>query len=829
MFDINALSTRSRSPFLYQDRSLLRRGKYCLLLSALCLLTACSSGTSATSSPTQTPHTIATPTFTPASDTSFASTLSVSIADATSGATIYYTTDGSTPSTSSQLYSAPFTISATTKVNAIAAANGDTTSAIGTASYTYAPVMTAATPTFTPASGASFASTLSVSIADATPGATIYYTTDGSTPLTSSQVYSAPFTISATTKVNAIAAANGDTTSAIGTASYTYAPVAAASVISDNFDESALNIGLWTVENPLGDGTVTMNGSGATLNVPGGANHDLWVTGNNSVRIMQSVANGDFSVDVRFQSAVAIGNQDEGILVEQDSTNFLRFDVVYAGSQGPTLFAAGLNGANERTFINTPITLPQGPLVLRLARSGNVWTGSWSTDGQTLTPAPSFTFDLNVAEVGPFAGTWNPTSNNVPAFTATVDYFFNTANPIANNNGPLPYNYATVDPSPAGTLVEKTLADIEGTGHLDPVAGFENSSESGNNSNGGIFWYKYPASGNVNDPWIKNTIASQGNAYEDMVAHDVNGDGAVDIIASFDATLSGTHNIVWFENPRGNGGNPATSPWVMHVIGPGYGENNLQLADIDGDGLMDVITPSSVFFQNSPTSWTQLQYSNSYLGDSLLDIGSGKGAINLVGTQPASPFNIVWWENPRETGGNSRTGAWIMHTIGPGYPCGANDCPGGTAVSAYESTDVNGDGLKDVISAQSEGPVAGIAPPPGGVIWWQAPTDRRNGTWVKHTIDANVVYVHKMAIGDMDKNGTQDIVVAEQDQSPLQRLIVYYNDGEGNLTPQVISNAKGHNLCIGNVNGNAGELDILNSGHGFYNGSHPLQIFFTPY
>src|SRR5450755_488879 len=135
----------------------------------------------------------------------------------------------------------------------------------------------------------------------------------------------------------------------------------------------------------------------------------------------------------------------------------------------------------------------------------------------------------------------------------------------------------------------------------------------------------------------------------------------------------------------------------------------------------------------------------------------------------------------------------------------------------------------DVISAQSEGPGGGITPPPGGVIWWEAPSDRRGGTWIKHTIDANVLDVHKIGIGDMDKNGTLDIVVAEQDQSPLNRVIVYYNDGKGNLTPQVISNAKGHNLALGSVKGNAGELDILNSGHGYFNDSHPLQIFFNPY
>jgi hypothetical protein len=131
IFDISVFSTRSLSRFLYQNRSLLCRGKRCLLLSALCLLTACGGGTHETSpqpQPPQTvpPTTVATPTLTPASGTNFASTLSVSIADATSGAIIYYTTDGSTPSTSSQVYSAPFTIRATTRVNAIASEAGDT-------------------------------------------------------------------------------------------------------------------------------------------------------------------------------------------------------------------------------------------------------------------------------------------------------------------------------------------------------------------------------------------------------------------------------------------------------------------------------------------------------------------------------------------------------------------------------------------------------------------------------------------------------------------------------------------------------------------------------
>jgi hypothetical protein len=774
------------------------------------------------------PSPAATPTFTPTSGTSFSSTLSVSIADATPGATIYFTTNGSTPTTSSSVYSGPITISATTTVNAIATASGFSQSAAGSATYTLASASSpAATPTFNPASGTSFSSTLSVSIADATPGAKIYYTTNGSTPTTTSSVYSSPIAVTSTTTIQAIATASGFAQSAVASASYTDLGNATGGIVSDNFDEPALNTALWTTENPLGDGIVTMNGTAATLNVPQGTTHDLYTNGDDALRIMQPVANANFSVDVRFQSAPEIGNQDEGILVEQDSGDFLRFDVLYNGTTGPELFAAGITGTTGTPFISTQISLPKAPLVLRLARNGNVWTGSWSTDGTTFNAAPNFTFDLNVAKIGPYAGTYAPTAVNSPSFTAIVDYFFATSSPIANQDGPLPYGYATVDANPPGTTVEKTLADIQGTGQLEPVIGLEQYDVDGSNSNGGIYWYSYPTSGGVQGTWTIHTIINDGNAYEDMTALDVNGDGAVDIIASYNNT-SGNYQIVWFENPLGSGGDP-TQLWVQHVIGPGLGENNLKIADIDGDGKLDIVTPSSVFFQNSPDSWTQVQYSSSFRGIALLDIGSGHGAINLSGTGP-SPFNAVWYENPRETGGNARTGTWIMHTIGPTpYPCGTNNCQDGGYLATLGTMDVNGDGLMDIVSGQSEGPL-GVAPPPGGLIWWQAPADRRNGIWIKHTIDANVVDTHEIAIADMNKDGNLDIVVSEQDQSPLRRVMVYYDDGKGNLTPEVLSNAEGHNIVVGNVTNNpAGELDILNCGHGYYLDAHPLQIFLNPY
>ncbi len=170
----------------------------------------------------------ATPTFSPVAGT-YTTTQSVTLSDTTSGAVIYYTTNGTTPTTSSTKYTAPITVSANTTINAIALATGFSQSAVGTAAYTITPP--AATPTFSPAAG-TYATTQSVTLSDATTGATIFYTTDGSTPTTASTKYTAPISVSATTTINAIATATGFTQSAVGTASYTITPPAATPTFS---------------------------------------------------------------------------------------------------------------------------------------------------------------------------------------------------------------------------------------------------------------------------------------------------------------------------------------------------------------------------------------------------------------------------------------------------------------------------------------------------------------------------------------------------------------------------------------------------------------------
>ena len=206
-----------------------------------CLLAGCSGGSSSTPAPTPAPVTTAAPTpaISPAGG-SFTSAQTVTLTDSLSTATIYYTTDATTPTTSSTKYTAPFSVSSTSTVTAIAAASGYNNSAAAVASFTIT-APSAATPTLSPAPG-TYASAQTVTLADATSGATIYYTTDGSTPTTSSSKYTTPLSIGVGTTVQAIAVASNYTNSATASGAYviTGTPVQVSVVLSTHDQKSLL-------------------------------------------------------------------------------------------------------------------------------------------------------------------------------------------------------------------------------------------------------------------------------------------------------------------------------------------------------------------------------------------------------------------------------------------------------------------------------------------------------------------------------------------------------------------------------------------------------------
>ena len=165
------------------------------------------------------------PSFTPGAG-SYSSAQNVTMGCGTSGATIRYTTNGTTPSeTVGTVYSSPVNIAASCTLQAIAYESGMSDSSITNGVYTIS-VNQCATPTFNPAAG-SYGSAQNVTIGTTTSGATIRYTTSGTTPTeTVGTVYSSAVNIAASCTLEAIAYESGYTDSTVASGTYTISPAA---------------------------------------------------------------------------------------------------------------------------------------------------------------------------------------------------------------------------------------------------------------------------------------------------------------------------------------------------------------------------------------------------------------------------------------------------------------------------------------------------------------------------------------------------------------------------------------------------------------------------
>lgn len=129
---------------------------------------------------------------------------------------IYYTTDGSTPTTESQLYTDPISIDRDVTFKAIVTAEGYENSEIFEAEYTFQ----CDKPTIS-ATNTLSGSLTSIELLCNTEDVAIYYTIDESEPTSNSTLYTNSIFIDSTTTIKAIAIREGFSNSEILTKSYT--------------------------------------------------------------------------------------------------------------------------------------------------------------------------------------------------------------------------------------------------------------------------------------------------------------------------------------------------------------------------------------------------------------------------------------------------------------------------------------------------------------------------------------------------------------------------------------------------------------------------------
>ena len=203
---------------------------------------------------------------------------------------------------------------------------------------------------------------------------------------------------------------------------------------SDDFSGASLNA-RWAEIDPGGDSQVSQTGGLLHLQVPAGVRHDLSPGNMNAVRVVQPVANADFQVEARFESVVNFKSQMQGLMFEAaGASDLVRFDLSHDGT-ATKAFVGRVKSGVLTSLAYTTVTAAV-PSTLRVTRTGTTWVFEYSTDGTTYTTIPTATIStFAMARMGPFAGNSNPVVTAVPAHTAVVDYFFNTAVPVVPEDG----------------------------------------------------------------------------------------------------------------------------------------------------------------------------------------------------------------------------------------------------------------------------------------------------------------------------------------------------------------------------------------------------------
>jgi peptidoglycan/xylan/chitin deacetylase (PgdA/CDA1 family) len=242
-------------------------------------------------------------------------TVTLAATDSSGGSGVnatYYTTNGSTPTSSSPVYTAPFTVSATTPVKFFSVDNAGNAEAVKSQTIqidTVAPTTTISCNSTTCSTGW-YKASVTVRLAATDTGGSgwkaTYYTTNGSTPTTSSTVYTASFNVSATTTVKFFSVDNAGNAEAVKSQLIQIDTVAPTTAIACN--SAACSTG-WYKTTPV---TVTLTG---TDNTGGSGVAATYYTTNGSTPTTSStVYTGPFTVagttTVRWFSVDVAGNKE---------------------------------------------------------------------------------------------------------------------------------------------------------------------------------------------------------------------------------------------------------------------------------------------------------------------------------------------------------------------------------------------------------------------------------------------------------------------------------------------------------------------------------------
>jgi FG-GAP-like repeat len=282
----------------------------------------------------------------------------------------------------------------------------------------------------------------------------------------------------------------------------------------------------------------------------------------------------------------------------------------------------------------------------------------------------------------------------------------------------------------------------------------------------------------------------------DLLGHDVRNGHSLQVV-----DLNGDGNLdVFCAEMRLNGSNPAAKIYAFlgdgaghfstRIIADGFGNHESKVADLDGDGDMDILGKPYNWLAPRLDIW--LNGGEGFTADSLHpferividedgpadphtktagDI-DGDGVEDLIICSSAGG-PLVWYRSPD----------WSMHEVAPSgkWSCDA------------EVADMNGDGDNDIIISEYYGKEI--------MEWYENPgTAKDAGKWKLHEIGPP--RAHDVEIADFDKDGKPDILVRGQSGFGTEegnRIVVLYQDDRDKWTSRSVECPHGEGLDKGDI------------------------------
>lgn len=303
----------------------------------------------------------------------------------------------------------------------------------------------------------------------------------------------------------------------------------------------------------------------------------------------------------------------------------------------------------------------------------------------------------------------------------------------------------------------------------------------------GRYFYRNPG-GDLSGRWARRDL---GRNLDAILVTDVDGDARGDIIAQ------ALPDILWVEaaDERGDAWvvrKVAEAPVTSHVNSQGFRLGQLvpggkpEIVVASGNGIYYFEIPDAP--DSAPWQGTLVTMDATDEGLAIADI-DGDGLSDVVAAKGAG--YVAWWKNPGQG-----IAEWPRNEIGATEPLD---------VDRIETADIDGDGRTDVVVTQEL--VADVRPN-ASLYWFRQPADATSARWPRQRL-LTEYSLNSLDAADVDGDGDVDLVTGEH-KGPHLRLQLLENNGYGRFLVREIDRGKESHLGALAVDLDAdGDRDIV--------------------